>query len=105
MCTARFTHINETFDCGYCGHRVIPHQHGSCRNHCPSCLYSRHLDINPGDRSSDCGGLMPAVKAIIKQMDQVTLIHRCNQCGIEKSNRSAPDDDFEKILEIMRHSN
>ncbi len=48
---------------------------------------------------------MPAVEATIKQMDQITLVHCCNLCGIKKPNRSAPDDDFEKILELMRHSN
>ena len=28
------------------------------RNHCPNCLSSLHVDEEPGDRASDCGGIM-----------------------------------------------
>ena len=31
------------------------------RNHCPNCLSSLHLDIEPGDREADCGGIMDPV--------------------------------------------
>ena len=27
-------------------------------NHCPRCLYSKHVDINPGDRAEQCDGMM-----------------------------------------------
>lgn len=48
---------NETFVCKVCGRTVVPEGAGSShRNHCPNCLYSLHVDINPGDRESDCGG-------------------------------------------------
>lgn len=36
---------------------VVPEGAGSNhRNHCPNCLYSLHVDIEPGDRESECGG-------------------------------------------------
>jgi hypothetical protein len=54
--------INENFICENCGFEVTKHPEGSARNHCPNCLYSKHLDQDfPGDRASDCGGIMQPV--------------------------------------------
>ena len=53
---------NETFTCRNCGRMVVPEGAGSNhRNHCPNCLYSLHVDIEPGDRESDCGGHMKPI--------------------------------------------
>jgi hypothetical protein len=52
---SRFTHINESFACAACGRQVSPRTSG-CRNHCPFCLVSRHVDIHPGDRANQCQG-------------------------------------------------
>lgn len=42
----KFTKIDESFLCEHCGKQV--QQLGyTCRNHCNSCLYSKHVDINP----------------------------------------------------------
>ena len=42
---------NESFTCKVCGRLVVPNGAGSDhRNHCPYCLSSQHLDIEPGDR-------------------------------------------------------
>ena len=50
---------NDTFICKVCGRTVAPNGAGSDhRNHCPYCLSSQHLDIEPGDREADCGGIM-----------------------------------------------
>ena len=52
----------ETFTCRSCGWLVTPQGAGSQhRNHCPNCLCSVHLDIEPGDREADCGGLMEPI--------------------------------------------
>ena len=49
----------ESFTCKNCGRLVVPFGAGSDhRNHCPNCLHSLHVDIEPGDRESDCGSLM-----------------------------------------------
>ena len=49
----------ESFTCKACGHLVTPEEAGTQhRNHCPNCLSSLHVDIEPGDRASDCGGVM-----------------------------------------------
>lgn len=47
-----FTEIDEEFICEHCGQHV-PKLGYSCRNHCPYCLYSKHVDVNPGDRQED----------------------------------------------------
>ena len=49
----------DTFVCKVCGRTVVPEGAGSGhRDHCPYCLHSKHVDIAPGDRESDCGGAM-----------------------------------------------
>ena len=32
----------------------------------PNCLYSLHVDVEPGDRESDCGGHMEPVSVWVK---------------------------------------
>ena len=52
----------EGFTCKVCGRPVTPAGAGSDhRNHCPNCLSSLHVDVEPGDRASDCGGIMDPV--------------------------------------------
>ena len=41
-----FTEIDESFICENCGKKVEKLGY-SCRNHCPYCLHSKHVDINP----------------------------------------------------------
>ncbi len=45
----RFTEIDEEFICENCGKKVEKLGY-SCRDHCPYCLHSKHVDKNPGDR-------------------------------------------------------
>ena len=54
----RFSRRTEDFTCEHCGTKV---KGNGYTNHCPQCLYSKHVDINPGDRLSDCGGLMEPI--------------------------------------------
>jgi len=74
---------------------------GSHRNHCPYCLYSRHVDENrPGDRASTCGGLMAPVGAFTRPKGEHVVVHRCLTCGFERYNRIAADDDFDLVLKL-----
>ena len=50
-----FVVIDEQFVCENCGFNV-PKLGYSCRNHCPKCLHSKHVDKNPGDREEECHG-------------------------------------------------
>jgi hypothetical protein len=68
---------------------------GSQRNHCPLCLYSRHVDLaTPGDRASRCGSLMAPAAAYLRHDGDEVLVHRCLGCGVERPNRIAADDNY-----------
>ena len=59
---------NDTFTCKVCGRLCTPQEAGSDhRNHCPNCLSSLHVDIEPGDRAADCGGIMEPVAVWVRK--------------------------------------
>ncbi len=100
----RFTHINETFTCDACG-RAVPTRSKGCRNHCPFCLVSRHVDIFPGDRLNDCQGLMDAVDYELDSKKGLMLVFRCRRCQQRTRNMAATQDplapdDYERILNL-----
>ncbi len=102
----RFTRRNEPFTCSHCGQAVPPGTRGINRNHCPYCLYSQHVDVNPGDRAAECGGMMPPLRAYYLS-GHITIIHRCERCGFERQNRAAESpcevpDDLDVIYALMR---
>lgn len=91
----------ETFTCRECGRPVVPEGAGSGhRNHCPNCLTSLHVDVEPGDRASDCGGHMDAVAVWVRKNGEWAVIHRCRVCGSLSSNRVAADDNPMKLMSI-----
>jgi hypothetical protein len=62
------------------------------RNHCPTCLWSRHLDDTPGDRAADCGARMEPLAISVRGDGEWVLVHRCTHCGVLHANRTAGDD-------------
>ena len=96
---------NTGFVCEHCGRTVKPTTNGSYRNHCPCCLYSKHLDVRPGDRASGCGGLMQPV-GLTSSGKGFQLVHRCLRCGAVRVNRIAEHtqqpDEIETLVGIMR---
>ena len=84
----RFTKNDASFICQNCGKEVKPLGYSS-RNHCPFCLWSLHLDVNPGDRASDCGGKMEPIRVETDPRKGYIISHRCTKCGEIKRNRSA----------------
>ena len=91
----------ETFTCAVCGKQVMPENAGSeHRNHCPNCLGSLHVDNEPGDRESDCKGIMEAIAVWVRNNGEWALIHRCKSCGKLSSNRVAADDNPMKLMSI-----
>ncbi|OGI15205.1 MAG: hypothetical protein A3E38_01165 [Candidatus Moranbacteria bacterium RIFCSPHIGHO2_12_FULL_54_9] len=87
-----FKRRREDFWCEQCGAQVAGDGY---TNHCPQCLWSKHVDVRPGDRAAECGGLMEPV-ALVKER----LTHRCVRCGYEKNNKTAADDDFDALLRL-----
>ena len=91
----------ESFLCTHCGRPVTAQGAGSDhRNHCPYCLYSRHLDITPGDREADCGGSMEPIAVWVRKNGEWAVIHRCTVCGKMGSNRIAADDNPMKLMAL-----
>ena len=72
----------------------------SCRNHCPYCLYSKHVDINPGDRMEKCHGLLKPIRVELSSKKGYVLISKCLKCGAERRNVTAKDDDMNKIIKL-----
>jgi RNHCP domain len=83
----------DTFRCRNCGLDVSADAPGTAhRNHCPNCLWSRHLDDIPGDRAADCGSSMEPVAVCVRGDGEWMLVHRCRGCRIVHLNRIAGDD-------------
>ncbi|MCY0877047.1 MAG: RNHCP domain-containing protein [Firmicutes bacterium] len=87
----RFTVRNESFVCSVCQTLVQPLVVG-CRNHCPNCLSSQHVDKKPGDRAADCGGVMDPVSVYIHSKKGYMVEHRCRSCGYTSVNKLALED-------------
>jgi hypothetical protein len=86
----------ESFKCVHCRAFIGPTiSGGKHRNHCPLCLYSRHVDGGrPGDRASDCGAKMAPIGHFTRPNGEPMVVHRCLGCGIERNNRLAADDNM-----------
>lgn len=89
---------NEDFICEHCGKEVKKSSY-TARDHCPYCLYSKHVDINPGDRMNECHGLLKPI-GIEKFKDTFKIIYECEKCHIKHKNIVLTDDDMEKIIAL-----
>lgn len=99
METKRFSKNDEAFVCKSCGAEVPPLRYTS-RNHCPKCLRSLHLDVNPGDRAADCGGIMDPVTAEPDAKRGFIITHKCRKCGAIRRNKAADDDDRNALIKL-----
>lgn len=106
--TRKFTYRNEEFVCEHCGMKVLPST-SSCRNHCPYCLHSVHVDNNPGDRAANCGGLMVPEAVEYNSKKGYQVVHRCQKCGKRTRNildfdDPAQPDSLDAALQLMTGS-
>ena len=99
MQSSKFTKIDEEFVCENCG-RVVPKLGYTCRNHCPYCLYSKHLDINPGDRAETCHGILEPIGLEISPKKGYVIIFKFKKCVDIIKNKAAEDDNMDKIIEL-----
>jgi hypothetical protein len=96
-----FIRNKENFTCGHCAKAVVGNGY---TNHCPECLWSQHVDKEPGDRAELCQALMEPIAVTITS-DTYRITHRCVACGYEKINTTAPEDQFESVLALVRRTN
>ncbi|MDR0741585.1 MAG: RNHCP domain-containing protein [Rickettsiales bacterium] len=92
----KFTRTIEDFNCAHCGAVV---KGSGYTNHCPKCLWSRDVDINPGDRAGTCFGMMRPISAA-PEGDHYIITHKCEKCGKIRRQRASDDDDINAIIAI-----
>jgi hypothetical protein len=86
----------EDFVCEHCGESV---KGTGYTNHCPKCLWSKHVDVDPGDRAATCGGMMKPIRVEGKTGEYV-LVHRCEQCTFERRNKVSDIDDVGAVIAL-----
>ncbi len=94
----RFNVIDEGFVCEHCGKKVMP-LHYTARDHCPFCLFSKHVDILPGDRKNTCQGLLKPI-GLSKYRDTYKILYQCEKCHETHKNIVAKDDDVNLIIKL-----
>ena len=100
----RFRKNDNSFICKNCGKLVEPLGYSS-RNHCPFCLCSLHVDVNPGDRACECGGILRPIRVEPDPKKGYIIIHKCEKCGEIRRNRAAHEakiqpDDMELLIKL-----
>ena|SRR3989344_2768175 len=94
--SSQFIRTKENFICEKCGFAV---EGNGYTNHCPECLWSKHVDVFPGDRREGCGGLMEPV-LVEKIGQQYSLVHKCVTCSRQKPNKVVAEDNFDTVVRI-----
>lgn len=95
-----FIRNKEDFDCENCGFSVVGDGY---TNHCPQCLWSKHVDIDPGDRLATCHGLMGPFQI---EMDggETYIAQKCIKCQHIRRNKVSKNDSYDRIVSISSHS-
>lgn len=97
----KFKMLDEAFICENCQKKVEKLNY-TARDHCPYCLYSKHVDINPGDRLNSCQGLLEPI-GIEKYRDSYKIIYKCQKCGEIHKNKIARDDNMDLVIKLSNY--
>jgi transcription elongation factor Elf1 len=92
----KFIRTIEDFTCEHCGKKT---KGNGYTNHCPQCLWSKHVDFYPGDRENPCGGIMEPVGLELKK-DQFHIVHKCQICGAVARCKSSPADNVDALTKL-----
>lgn len=101
MQSKKFQRKIEDFACENCGSKT---KGSGYTDHCFNCLWSKHVDINPGDRAAKCGGLMEPIGVEVKGGESI-IYYKCQQCGFEHRVKAVSGDNFEAILKLTKPAN
>ena len=93
----KFQKYVEDFTCENCGAAV---KGNGYTDHCPKCLVSKHVDINPGDRASECKAAMKPVRTHYADGSFI-ITYRCSKCGLVKDMKSAANDNEELLFKLL----
>jgi len=96
MQTKKFQRKIEDFVCENCGRKA---KGTGYTDHCPDCLWSKHVDINPGDRQAKCRGLMEPVGVEIKGGAKI-IYYQCQRCGFKHRVKAAAGDNADEVIKL-----
>ncbi len=101
----KFTHRNESFLCFNC-QKNVPKAGVGCRDHCPHCLFSLHVDINPGDRENTCQGILEPISYESTGHKGIMIHYRCKKCQKQSRVKALLEDKnepdcYEQILKLI----
>ncbi len=96
----KFRRKIEDFQCEHCGYEV---KGSGYTNHCPCCLWSKHVDINPGDRQETCHGLMKPISVIFKNREYI-IQQRCIKCKKVMNIKSSEFDNYDEIIKLASNA-
>ncbi len=92
-----FIRKKEKFKCENCNSFV---QGDGYTDHCPNCLYSKHVDESvPGDRISNCKGMMIPT-GITKKSGKTQIEYKCAKCGKTSLCKVAKDDNTDQVIAV-----
>ncbi|OHA87678.1 MAG: hypothetical protein A3A96_03275 [Candidatus Zambryskibacteria bacterium RIFCSPLOWO2_01_FULL_39_39] len=97
----KFKRKIEDFTCENCGEDVDGNGY---TNHCPHCLWSKHVDNFPGDRGADCGGLMCPIDTK-ESGREWCVIQKCQKCKKIHKNKISTADNFDRLVKINKEKN
>jgi len=103
--STKFKVINESFICEHCGSQV-PVSSNTCRDHCPQCLYSKHLDEFPGDRNAQCGGMLIPQYYTYHAKKGYQIHYKCEKCGATRLNKFLETDEYspDNFEELLKYT-
>lgn len=91
-----FTRRIEDFTCEHCGAQVVGDGY---TDHCPKCLWGKHVDVLPGDRAADCGGAMEPV-AVEGGTPHYRIRYRCKKCGHDFVVKTVDQDNADALVAL-----
>ena len=94
-----FVLIEEEVDCENFGNHDSKLGY-SCRDHCPYCLYSKHVDKMPRDREEKCHGKLVPISIETHSKKGYMIIYKCEKCGSIRKNVMAEDDNMDLIIKL-----
>ena len=92
----KFQRTIEDFTCEHCGEKVTGNGY---TDHCPKCLWGKHVDINPGDRQAECRGMMEPIGIEMKE-GKYRIRYKCVKCGHEFAVKMGEGDDFSRLVNL-----
>ncbi len=99
--TKNFQRRIEDFVCEKCGHPVVGNGY---TNHCCECLWSKHVDIKPGDRAENCRGMMKPVD-LVNRDGTFYIVQQCLNCGFRRKNKVNKGDNFNALVDLSSQKN